>query len=909
MKITKKIEAEIKQEHGSYPDAKTQQGETVAFEKIKKENAELRDAIKRRTIELENKNRELKIEAALEKVRTIAMGMKQPDDMLDVCKKISLQLQSIGVKEIRNIQTAIFNEQCGTYMNYEYYAKHNKSLITETTYTNNKIHKSFATEMLKGKGKFFITHIKDKEVKEWVAYQKTTNVFIDKYLNTASSLNYYWYSLGPVALGISTYHPLIAFDKNLFKRFLTVFELAYRRYLDIKKAEAQAREAQIEAALERVRGKAMAMHNSDDLAITVDTFFSELTKLNVMPHRCGVGIMDEQSRTVDINATTITHTNKIKKVAGKLKLSGHPVLSNIFKHWKVQKEYHPVLHGNEILEYYSVMNPQIAFPDFAGDEIQYGYYFFFKEGGVFAWTDNELSEEDLQIFRRYTSVLSLTYRRYIDLKEAEAQAREAQIEAALERVRSKTMAMHNSQDVGDTVVTLFDEVLKLGLDKSIRCGIGILEGTELMETWSATSFPNGDVDLKMGLLDMTIHPLLIGLKKAWNSGKNGFTFQLIGNDVTRYYNALNNEPEYPFHIDLDTLPDNIYHNSFFYTEGILFAFTSNPLSDEAAKVLNRFAGVFGQTYRRYLDLKKAEAQTREAQIEAALERVRARSMSMYHSEELAETASLLFQQFKELVGIPDNSRTYISLIDENARTAEVWMTLPNGQIRPGSHQVPLTSNPQIQKVYNAWKDKIPFVVRDLTGTHLTQATSFLSTLPHVKDDKGLQELIASPPKRLVYTDASFAQGLIGVMTNEPLDQDALDILTRFAHVFEQTYTRFLDLKTSEEQNIIIQRENERKTQELEEARELQLAMLPKVLPKHEDLEIAVYMKTATEVGGDYYDFCFSENDSLNICLGDATGHGIKPELWYRDEIYFYNELRPKWVSWNFSSQQTKPLKA
>ena len=162
------------------------------------------------------------------------------------------------------------------------------------------------------------------------------------------------------------------------------------------------------------------------------------------------------------------------------------------------------------------------------------------------------------------------------------------------------------------------------------------------------------------------------------------------------------------------------------------------------------------------------------------------------------------------------------MIDDNARTAEVWMTLPNGQIRPGSHQVLLTSNPQIQKVYNAWKNKIPFVVRDLTGTHLTQATSFLSTLPHVKNDKGLQELIASPPKRLVYTDASFAQGLIGLMTNEPLDQDALDILTRFAHVFEQTYTRFLDLKTSEEQNIIIQRENERKTQELEEARNCNL---------------------------------------------------------------------------------------
>ena len=49
-------------------------------------------------------------------------------------------------------------------------------------------------------------------------------------------------------------------------------------------------------------------------------------------------------------------------------------------------------------------------------------------------------------------------------------------------------------------------------------------------------------------------------------------------------------------------------------------------------------------------------------------------------------------------------------------------------------------------------------------------------------------------------------------------------------------------------------ENERKTNELEEARQLQLSMLPKELPQLPNLDIAVYMKTATEVGGDYYDF-------------------------------------------------------
>ena len=79
----------------------------------------------------------------------------------------------------------------------------------------------------------------------------------------------------------------------------------------------------------------------------------------------------------------------------------------------------------------------------------------------------------------------------------------------------------------------------------------------------------------------------------------------------------------------------------------------------------------------------------------------------------------------------------------------------------------------------------------------------------------------------------------------------------------------------EEQAKIIHAENKRKSQELEEARQLQLAMLPKELPNIPNLEIAVYMQTATEVGGDYYDFSTVEDGSLNICLGDATGHGMK----------------------------------
>jgi len=74
---------------------------------------------------------------------------------------------------------------------------------------------------------------------------------------------------------------------------------------------------------------------------------------------------------------------------------------------------------------------------------------------------------------------------------------------------------------------------------------------------------------------------------------------------------------------------------------------------------------------------------------------------------------------------------------------------------------------------------------------------------------------------------------------------------------------------------VAESENERKSRELEEARRLQLSLLPARLPDLPHLEIAVYMKTATEVGGDYYDYNIASDGTLNIIFGDATGHGMR----------------------------------
>ncbi len=85
----------------------------------------------------------------------------------------------------------------------------------------------------------------------------------------------------------------------------------------------------------------------------------------------------------------------------------------------------------------------------------------------------------------------------------------------------------------------------------------------------------------------------------------------------------------------------------------------------------------------------------------------------------------------------------------------------------------------------------------------------------------------------------------------------------------------LRAQAAEAQTLAMEAEHRRQTHELEEARKIQLSMLPRVVPRLPQLDIAVYMQTATEVGGDYYDFSLDGGDTLTVVVGDATGHGLK----------------------------------
>jgi serine phosphatase RsbU (regulator of sigma subunit)/predicted ester cyclase len=74
------------------------------------------------------------------------------------------------------------------------------------------------------------------------------------------------------------------------------------------------------------------------------------------------------------------------------------------------------------------------------------------------------------------------------------------------------------------------------------------------------------------------------------------------------------------------------------------------------------------------------------------------------------------------------------------------------------------------------------------------------------------------------------------------------------------------------------RERARVEQELQVARRIQEASLPKVVPTLEGWQIFPYYQPAREVGGDFYDFHHLSEGRLGVVVGDATGKGVPAAL-------------------------------
>ncbi len=741
----------------------------------------------------EEQAKESQIQLALERVRARTMAMQKSDELPETSALLFQQVKELGEAAIQN-SIAIVNEEAGfvelSTTVHGSYVLHALHVPIDDPYVMAK-----AVAAWKAKRKSLTLEFKGQELKD---YNALRNSFLETKINFPEDLwvvHISFFSKGWLSF---------SFDKNVSneiivaqERFAAVFDQTYTRFLDLQKAEAQSRESQIQLGLERVRAKAMAMQTSEELNELIGTVFSELTKLDFVLTRCLIMIFDPESKASrwwmanseapaePMNYLVQNHKN--------------PAYDAYLKAWKERNlKWRYTLKGKvkrdwDDFLFVDTELTQLPKPVIEGMKApeQVLLSASFNNFGCLTLVSLEpLSEEHSDIMLRFAKVFDMSYTRFNDLKQAEAQAREAQIELALERVRAKTMAMHTSEHVGDTIATMFDELVKLGIEKTARCGISIIDDNREMDLWRASYNPDGKVDMVIGRIDMTIHPLLKGVYQAWKNNEVMFSYELTGKDQKDYFGALNHSPDYPVQFDFASLPAKQIISAFFFPEGCVYAFTLEPLSADALKLFKRFASVFGLTYRRYLDLQKAEEQAKEAQIQLALERVRARTMAMQKSDELAETAAVLFQQFHALGVSPD--RVFIATFREDSSEMECWTTDQAGT-RVSNRFVASLRQPSFAKMYKAWKSQKRSFTLVQTGKELSDYISYLGDelgIPFRKDIKIEQR---------VQNVAFFSKGLIGITTPDVQAPEMISLIERFATVFDLTYTRFNDLKLAEEQ--------------------------------------------------------------------------------------------------------------
>ncbi len=80
---------------------------------------------------------------------------------------------------------------------------------------------------------------------------------------------------------------------------------------------------------------------------------------------------------------------------------------------------------------------------------------------------------------------------------------------------------------------------------------------------------------------------------------------------------------------------------------------------------------------------------------------------------------------------------------------------------------------------------------------------------------------------------------------------------------------------------IIESQKERMEEELNIGRDIQMSMVPLTFPPFPDRkEISIHatLHPAREVGGDFYDFFFIDEDRLCLCIGDVSGKGVPAAL-------------------------------
>ena len=407
----------------------------------------------------------------------------------------------------------------------------------------------------------------------------------------------------------------------------------------------------------------MAMQKSEELKDVVKVMNRQFDSFAVAEWGCSIMIFDKKANRIENWVAESTNSDLSCYI---IEGQRHPVYKRLWKHWEQQAPTITLHHADEVKREFD--NFWLYETDYKRlpDEVKstvlnereiFLTYSSMHHGLISVAGYKQLSEDQISILDRFSKVFEQTYTRFLDLQKAEAQAREAQIEAALERVRSSAMAMHASKDLHKVAEELRKQIGQLDYKDLETCAIHLYdESPDYFVSWAALLSPDTESDIVHSQVHFPKSGLEIfdEMMEGYNSGKKDYVIVNEGKKMAGFLKMLKQYAPGAHQVVTNTFKDfkpkdfrSFWTISDFAGGSLVMTTLTRP--DVATHdLLRRFANVFGLAYRRFTDLKRAEAQAREAEIELALERVRARTMAMQSSDELREAVLVINEQLQHL---------------------------------------------------------------------------------------------------------------------------------------------------------------------------------------------------------------------------------------------------------------------
>ena len=743
----------------------------------------------RRDRRVREANRELTIEAALERVRAHALGMQVSEELTDVADTFKTELDGLGLP--RSAPFFIFpHEETET---YDVWVRGTGVQSRGLTVPYSEGFRNVAgfeqeiadwREGLPGGFREFSAEEAQRATDWW----NELNRDVPRSARPSQTLDGKWritytfnFQHGIIELLVGDARPFSDADRATARRFVDVFAFAYERFLELKAREAQARQAERQAAVARVRAEAAAMRKAEDLERVVEEVVKELRVAGATFDVASLLIVDEEAgirRVVHYSSHGLTG-------------QGDRPLSDVSDEWKaIWKGGEPIVRRRE-----RTPGRRRAFSEAADRpvettrEVVLDAPFTYGTFSISVAEPGDFSEEEIALVADFAEVISLGYARYLDFQKLEAQNEamseanrelfqvnvDLQREQVLERLRGQALGMQSSDEIGGMVESVFRELRALGLPL-LSSGVAIVndEGTEA-QVW-ATSSDGTAVEPGTWKLSSD-SPALEALKRGETHYHAEYNRDELKEMIEKQVERGN--PIGFWDLPEDQWPDRLHNYGIFFDRGRVQLSCAESISEGNINLIGRFGEAFGFAHARWEELKAKEAQNRRLTVEASVQRLRAEVQSMDAASDFERILSLLAEGLDsvqlsfggceiDVLNEPVEHPTMDHFVESGFRYT-TFSLAPSGEVSSNSYNLAAPFPTVIERTLERFIEGEPW--------------------------QGMSE-----EQRIVEVPAgSYGRLRLTATDRESFEEDEVATLREFADAVALGYARYLDIREIQEQ--------------------------------------------------------------------------------------------------------------